>query len=127
MARPTRSKALLSKSAQLKALGSRLPSRIADLDGCELVCHCDGCGRHFQLYPGPADLNARTTLTSLLDRRACGAQRNGRACGGLPRRLTLVRDERHWVLEAAGEWREDDSAFWEASDFEARTESRTAF
>jgi hypothetical protein len=45
---------------------------------------------------------------------------NGRTCGGLPRRLVLVRDERQWVLEASGEWLEDHSQFWEASDFDSR-------
>jgi len=118
-----RSKALLSKSAQLKtkAVGDPLPLRIADLDGSALTSHCDCCGRHLQLYPGPGDFDSRTKLVSLLERRVCGARLNGRACGGLPRRLVLVRDERQWVLEASGEWREDDSLFWEASDFEART------
>jgi hypothetical protein len=115
-----RSKALLAKSVQLKALGETLPTRIADLDGCALTAHCEGCGRHFQLYPGPAAFDSRMKLVRLLDRHVCGARRKGRACGGLPRRLTLVRDERQWVLDAGGAWREDDSAFWELSDFEAR-------
>jgi|AraplaMF_Col_mMF_1032025.scaffolds.fasta_scaffold01505_4 hypothetical protein len=122
-----RSKALLSKSAQLKAFGSTLPTRIADLDGCELISHCDGCGRHFQLYPGHADFDSRMKLAGLLERLVCSARLNGRVCRGLPRRLVLVRDEHRWVLEASGEWREDDSAFWEASDFEARAESHAAF
>jgi hypothetical protein len=126
MVRPVRSKALLSKSARLKAFGSTLPIRIADLDGCELTSHCDCCGRHFQLYPGPADLDSRMKLVSLLDRLACGARLNGRVCGGLPRRLALVRDEHRWVLDASGEWFEDDSAFWEASDFEARAAHHAA-
>ena len=119
MVRPVRSKALLSKSAQLKGFGSTLPIRIADLDGCELTSHCDCCGRHFQLYPGPAEFDSRMKLVSLLDRLACSARSKGRVCGGSPRRLVLMRDERRWVLDASGEWLEDDSAFWEASDFEA--------
>src|SRR5262245_22614042 len=104
-----RSKALLSKSAQLrtKAIGSLLPVRVADLDGCELTAQCDGCGRHVQLYPGHADFDSRMKLTSLLDHLVCGARRGGRACGGLPRRLVLARDERQWALDAAGDWAED--------------------
>ncbi|MDQ7246624.1 hypothetical protein [Dongia sedimenti] len=119
-----RSKPLLSKAAQLKTRKAvhTLPMRIADLDGCELVSHCDRCGRHLRLYPGHADFDSRTRLVSLLDRLACSAQRNGRACGGLPRRLMLVRDERRWLLDAAGEWVEDQSLFWEPGDFEARAE-----
>jgi hypothetical protein len=115
-----RSKSLLSKSAQLKtkAVGDALPTRIADLDACELVSHCDRCGRHFRLYPGHADFDSRTRLISLLDRLVCGA----RACGGLPRRLVLVRDERQWMLEASGDWVEDESLFWEHGDFEVRAE-----
>jgi hypothetical protein len=122
-----RSKALLAKSTQLKALGAGLPIRIADLDGCELACHCEGCGRHFQLYPGHAAFDSRMKLVSLLDRHVCSAQRNGRACGGLPRRLVLMRDAQQWLLDVSGEWVEDDSAFWEPSDFEARAERRAAF
>jgi hypothetical protein len=122
-----RSKALLAKSVRLKAFGAGLPTRIADLDGCELVCHCEGCGRHFRLYPGHADFDSRMKLVSLLDRHVCSAQRNARACGGLPRRLVLVRDEQQWLLDASGKWIEDDSAFWEAGDFEARAERRAAF
>jgi len=124
MVRSMPSKALLAKSAQLKAFGTTLPVRIADLDGCELTSHCDCCGRHFRLYPGHADFDPRMKLVSLLDRVTCGARRNGRACGGLPRRLVLVRDERQWVLEASGEWLEDDSQYWELADFEAHAARR---
>ena len=124
MVHPMPSKALLSRSTQLKASGIALPIRIADLDGCALTSHCECCGRHFQLYPGPADFDSRTKLTSLLERLLCGARRNGRICGGRPRRLVLERDERHWVLDASGEWIEDEFQFWEASDFEAPTEIR---
>jgi hypothetical protein len=126
-----RSKPLLSKSSLLKtrhAVSGALPVCIADLDGSELIAHCDCCGRQLRLYPGPTGLDPRTRLVSLLDRLVCGARRNGRACGGLPRRLMLVLDERQWVLEASGEWIEDDSVFWEHSDFEAHaTGSRAAF
>jgi len=117
-----RSKALFVKAAQLKTkvFGDSLPVRVADLDGSALSAHCDCCGRQLQLYPGHADFDSRTKLVSLLDRLVCGARLNGRTCGGLPRRLVLVRDERQWVLEASGEWLEDHSQFWEASDFEAR-------
>src|SRR5690242_1215999 len=115
-----RSKALLSKSAQLEAVADLLPVHIADLEGCELRSHCDCCGRQLRLYPGHADFHARMKLVSLLDRLTCSARSNGRPCGGRPRRLVLARDERQWVLEASGEWLEDHSEFWEASDFEAR-------
>jgi hypothetical protein len=123
-----RSKALLSKSAELKTkrVADSLPLRVADLDGSELTSHCDCCGRHFRLYPGHADFDSRMKLTSLFDRLICGARVNGNACGGLPRRLTLVRDEQCWVMDASGEWREDDSAFWEPHDFEARTPQGSA-
>lgn len=119
-----RSKPLLSKSALLKTrqAADTLPKRIADLEGCELVSHCDRCGRHFRLYPGHADFDSRTRLVSLLSRLACSARRGGSACGGRSRRLTLVRDDRQWLLDASGEWVEDDSVFWENSDFEARGE-----
>jgi hypothetical protein len=122
------SKALLSKTALLKtrnAVGAGLPMRIADLDGSELVAHCDRCGRHLRLYPGHAGFDTRMHLVSLLDRLVCGARRNGQACGGLPRRLMLVRDERHWALEASGAWIEDESHFWEQADFEALAERGT--
>jgi hypothetical protein len=124
MVHPMRSKPLLSKSALLKtkAVGRPLPVRVADLDGCELLAHCDRCGRHLRLYPGHADLDARTRLVSLLERLACSARRGGQACGGLPRRLMLVRDERQWALDASGDWVEDDGLFWEPGDFEARAE-----
>jgi hypothetical protein len=119
-----RSKPLLSKSARLKTrqAADTLPVHIADLDGCELVSHCDRCGRHFRLYPGHADFDSRTRLVSLLNRLSCSARRDGSACGGLPRRLMLVRDDRQWLLDASGEWVEDESVFWENSDFEARAE-----
>ncbi|GAB2176253.1 hypothetical protein [Dongia sp. agr-C8] len=103
----------------MKALDRGLPTRIADLGDSELLSHCDCCGRQFRLYPGHAGFDSRTKLMTLLGRLACSARRNGRACGGRPRRLVLVRDEQQWVLDASGEWLEDDSAFWEPSDFEA--------
>jgi len=121
-----RSKALLSKSARLKTRRGAdthrvdtLPMRVADLGAGELVAHCDCCGRHFQLYPGHADFDAKTRLVSLLDRLACGARRNGDTCGGLPRRLILRRDDRSWVLDSSGTWIEEHSQFWERGDFEA--------
>ncbi|WP_395016016.1 hypothetical protein [Dongia sp.] len=120
------SKALFSKSARLKASDGALPTRIADLEGSMLTSDCDCCGRHFQLYPGHAAFDGRTKLVSLLDRLVCGARRNGRACGGRPRRLALMRDDRQWLLDASGEWVEDDSAFWEPSDFETQIETRAA-
>ena len=122
MGAPMRSKPLLSKSSLLKTrkrVDQNLPMRIADLDGCELIAQCDGCGRHLRLYPGHADFDSRLHLVGLLDRLVCTARHHGRACGGLPRRLMLVRDERQWILEASGEWIEDESVFWEQADFEA--------
>lgn len=121
------SKALLSKSARLRtqAIGNALPVRIGDLGGATLSSQCDCCGRHLQLYPGHADHGSRLKLVSLLGRLACGAQRNGRTCGGRPRRLWLVRDERQWMLDASGEWLEDDSLFWEPRDFEALADSNS--
>jgi hypothetical protein len=117
-----RSKALLSKSALLKAAGGPLPNVVADLDGCELVSHCDCCGRHFRLYPGHAAFGPRTRLVSLLTRLSCSGRHKGQSCGSRPRRLILVRDERQWVLDGAGVWAEDESAFWEESDFDAISE-----
>jgi hypothetical protein len=116
---------LLSKSSLLKtrrAVADGLPMRIADLDGSELAAHCDGCGRHLRLYPGHADFDSRTRLVSLLERLVCGARHKGGTCGGLPRRLVLLRDERRWTLDASGDWVEDHALFWEQSDFEARAE-----
>jgi hypothetical protein len=117
-----RSKPLLSKSARLKtrpAVEDALPMRIGDLGSYGLVSHCDRCGRHLQLYPGHADLGAGKRLGTLLTHLVCRAQRQGSVCGGLPRRLVLVREERRWVLDASGDWIEDESVFWEQSDFEA--------
>jgi hypothetical protein len=117
-----RSKALLSKTALLKtpkAAGGPLPLVVADLDGCELVAHCDCCGRHFRLYPGHAAFGPRTRLVSLLAQLSCSARHKGRSCGSRPRRLILVRDERQWVLDGTGAWTEDESVFWEQSDFDA--------
>ena len=117
------SKALLSKSAQLKTRkGVGLPMVIADLDGCELVSHCDCCGRHFRLYPGHAAFGPRTRLVNLLTRLSCSAGSKGATCGGHCRRLILVRDERQWVLDSTGDWAEDESTFWEQSDFDAIAE-----
>lgn len=115
------SRALLSKTALMRnpgAADAALPVSVADLDGFELVVHCDRCGRHHRLHPGIADLAPRARLSSLLQSLLCRAQRAGRLCGGRPRRLILTRDDRRWVLEPKGEWVEDDSAFWEEADFE---------
>jgi len=122
-----RSKPLLSKSVILKtrkAAERPLPVRMADLDGCELTVHCDCCGRHLRLHPGIADFHPNTHLSRLLERLTCTARRNGRSCGGRPRRLILLRDERQWVLDASGDWQEDESAYWEESDFEMLAEPR---
>lgn len=122
-----RSKPLLSKFALLKTrktVERPLPVRVADLDGCVLTTQCECCGRHLQLYPGIADHHPNTHLVRLLAQLACTARRNGEACGGHPRRLILVRDERQWTLEASGAWVVDDCAYWEADDFEAAAEPR---
>ena len=114
---------LLSQSAPLKTrrvLASTLPMFVSDLDGCELIAHCDDCGRNLRLHPGPIDLKPRARLADLLDTLRCNAHRQGRSCGGLPRRLLLIRDECQWVLDDSGEWAEDASAYWEHADFEAR-------
>ena len=116
------SRALLSKTALMRnpsAPDVALPVSVADLDGFELVVHCDRCGRHHRLHPGIADFAPRAKLSSLLQSLLCRATRNGRLCGGRPRRLILSRDDRRWVLEAKGGWVEDDSAFWEDEDFAA--------
>jgi hypothetical protein len=127
MVAPMRSKPLLSKFALLKrrkAAQSLLPVRIADLDGCELTAHCDGCGRHLRLYPGIADHHPNTHLVRLLEQVTCSARRGGKACGGRPRRLFLLREERQWMLDASGTWQEDESLYWEADDFEFIAEPR---
>jgi hypothetical protein len=113
---------LFSKPAPSKTRKARdlaLPLLVAELGDCDLHAHCDRCGRALRLHPGPIHLAPRARLASLLDQLHCGARRNGAACGGRPRRLILTRDERRWVLEAAGGWVEDDTVFWEQSDFEA--------
>jgi hypothetical protein len=112
---------LLSKSAPVKSrrmLESTLPSLVSDLGEGELTAHCDRCGRHLRLHPGPADLNPRARLARLLDTLRCSAQRRGSRCDGLPRRLILIREERQWVLEADGDWAEDTGTYWEQADFE---------
>lgn len=118
----TRSMPLLSKSAPVKSrrvLESPLPLLVSELGDSELIAQCDSCGRHLRLHPGPADLNPRARLTGLLDSLRCNAHRQGRSCGGLPRRLILIRDECQWVLDADGEWVEDFSAYWEHADFDS--------
>jgi len=118
---------LLAKPAPVKTprvktprrVEAALPMRMADLADCELVAQCESCGRHLRLHPGHTDFDSRTRLVSLLDRLLCTARRNSRTCGGRPRRLTLTRDEQSWVLDEGGAWIADDTAFWEAADFEA--------
>ena len=127
MVLPMRSKALFSKPALVKSrvtVDSTLPMSVAALADFELSADCDRCGRHLQLYPGPADFHPRTRLVSLLHRLNCRAQRNGRPCDGQPRRLILARGERRWVLDQAGTWVEDDTLFWESRDFDAMPERR---
>jgi hypothetical protein len=113
---------LLSKAVPAKVrhlLESPLPLRVSELADCELLAHCDRCGRHLRLHPGPVHLRPQARLADLLDSLRCTARRQDRSCGGLPRRLILIREERQWVLEADGDWTEDTSAYWEEADFEA--------
>jgi len=122
---------LLAKHAPFKAPKGRevaLPMLVSELADDELHAHCDRCGRQLRLHPGPHEINPRAKLSSLLASLVCGARRGGRACGGHPRRLILIRAERQWVLEPGGAWVEDDSGYWAAEDFiaEQRGASRGA-
>src|SRR5262245_57741411 len=116
------SKALYSRAEALKtrkAALSALPLIVADLQGFELTSHCDRCGRHLKLYPGPSELHPHTSLTALMGRLTCTAQRNGEACRGRVRRLILQQDDHRWELDHTGDWIEQSAAFWEADDFAA--------
>ena len=105
-----------------------LPITVADLAGFELMSHCDRCGRLHRVYPSGQDLHPRMRLVDLIGTLLCRARRDGRACGGRPRRLVLAYEgsaipgsyhhlSPQWTLDAAGEWIEEESAFWEAADF----------
>jgi hypothetical protein len=105
-----------------------LPVTVADLAGFELMSHCDRCGRLHRVYPSGQDLHPRMRLVDLIGTLLCRARRDGRACGGRPRRLVLAYEgsaipgsyhhlSPQWTLDAAGEWIEEESAFWEAADF----------
>jgi len=113
--------------------GERLPVTISDLDGFELTAHCDRCGRFHRVYPGPQDLHPRMRLVDLIGTLLCRARRDGRLCGGRPRRLLLSREgsavagsyhhlSPQWTLEASGAWVEDEALFWQDSDFARRVD-----
>jgi hypothetical protein len=134
MARPKRNLALLdvpAPAATPALLGMALPAIVEDLAGFELMSHCDRCGRMHRVYPGPQDLHPRMRLVDLIGTLLCRARRDGRVCGGRPRRLVLAHEgsalpgsyhhlSPQWTLDASGEWMEEDSAFWEEADFPAR-------
>lgn len=113
---------LLAKTAPAKTQrlpDAALPMLISELAEHELHAHCDRCGRQLRLHPGPLALNPRARLSSLIGNLVCTARRGGRSCGGQPRRLELIHDDRRWVLEAGGAWVEDENVYWEAADFAA--------
>jgi hypothetical protein len=132
MGQPKRGIATRSGPAEVQALlADILPKTVEDLAGFELMSHCDRCGRMHRVYPGPHDLHPRMRLVDLIGAVLCRARRDGRACGGRPRRLVLAREGRtvagsyhhlgdQWTLDATGSWIEDESLFWEEADFAAR-------
>ncbi|HVT52192.1 MAG TPA: hypothetical protein VHE77_11520 [Dongiaceae bacterium] len=131
MARPKRNLALLDlpERAETPApLPAALPATVEDLAGFELMSQCDRCGRLHRVYPSGQDLHARMRLVDLIGTLLCRARHGARLCGGRPRRLILSHEGRaiegsyhhlspQWTLDASGEWVEEDSAFWEESDF----------
>jgi len=131
MARPKRNLALLEMPGRVETpapIAVLLPVTVEDLAGFELMSHCDRCGRLHQVYPGPRDLRPRMRLVDLIGTLLCRARHDGRACGGRPRRLVLATEgstipgsfhhlSPQWTLDQTGEWVEEDSAFWEESDF----------
>jgi len=134
MARPKRNLALLEVPAYTPTpapIGVTLPVTVEDLAGFELMSDCDRCGRLHRVYPTPHDLHPRMRLVDLIGTLLCRARRDGRACGGRPRRLVLAYEgstipgsyhhlSPQWTLDAGGDWMEDDSAYWEDADFTAR-------
>jgi hypothetical protein len=130
MARPKRNLAV-AEAPELETrapMAISLPVTVADLAGFELMSHCDRCGRLHRVYPSGQDLHPRMRLVDLIGTLLCRARRDGRACGGRPRRLVLAYEgsaipgsyhhlSPQWTLDAAGEWIEEESAFWEAADF----------
>jgi hypothetical protein len=131
MARPKRNLALIETAEPVETqapIPVSLPVTVEDLAGFELMSHCDRCGRMHRVYPSPQDLHPRMRLVDLIGILLCRVRRDGRACGGRPRRLVLSYEgsatdgslhhlSPHWTLDATGEWIEDDSLFWEESDF----------
>jgi hypothetical protein len=131
MARPKRNLALLETSEAIEARmppAVPLPVTVEDLAGFELMSQCDRCGRLHRVYPGPQDLHPRMRLVDLIGTLLCRARRDGRACGGRPRRLVLSREgssvpgslyhlAEQWTLDARGEWAPDDSLYWDEGDF----------
>jgi hypothetical protein len=134
MARPKRSLALLAAPAETESrafVAVPLPVTVEDLAGYELMSHCDRCGRLHRVYPSARDLRPRMRLVDLIGTLLCRARHDGRACGGRPRRLVLTREGHtqegsfnhlspQWTLDPAGEWIDEDFAFWEEGDFAAR-------
>ena len=131
MARPKRNLALI-ETAEVAATRApitlSLPVTVEDLAGFELMSHCDRCGRMHRVYPSPQDLHPRMRLVDLIGTLLCRARRDGRVCGGRPRRLVLAYEGRalegnlhhlspHWTLDATGEWVEEDALYWEEPDF----------
>jgi hypothetical protein len=134
MARPKRNLALIEAPAATEArafIAVPLPVTVDDLAGYELMSHCDRCGRMHRVYPSPHDLHPRMRLVDLIGTLLCRARRDGRACGGRPRRLVLAREDRalegsyhhlspQWTLDPAGEWVEEEGLLWDESDFVTR-------
>jgi hypothetical protein len=134
MARPKRNLALLElpeRALTIAPMAVALPVTVEDLAGFELMSHCDRCGRLHRVYPTPHDLHPRMRLVDLIGTLLCRARRDGRACGGRPRRLVLAYEgstvpgsfhhlSPQWTLDASGEWVEEDGLFWEEADFATR-------
>jgi hypothetical protein len=129
MGHPKRSITVRTEPVEVQALlGDALPKTVEDLAGFELMSHCDRCGRLHRVHPGPHDLHPRMRLVDMIGTLLCRARRDGRACGGRPRRLVLAREghavpgsyhhlSEQWTLDATGHWIEEESLFWEAEDF----------
>jgi hypothetical protein len=132
MARSKRNLALLDAPAvqtpELPPMAVVLPRTVEDLSGFELMSQCDRCGRMHRVHPSGQDLHPRMRLVDLIGVLLCRARREGRACAGRPRRLILSYEGHNvtdgyrylgpqWTLDVTGAWVEEDSAFWEESDF----------
>jgi hypothetical protein len=133
MARPKRNLALFEpERVEAPApIALPLPVTVEDLAGFEMMSHCDRCGRMHRVYPSGQDLHPRMRLVDLIGTLLCRTRRDGRACGGRPRRLILAHEGRlieggyhhlspQWTLDATGVWVEEGDAFWEEADFARR-------